>query len=325
MTMKKINRGIYGGSGDKTHLGGFTDIDIHGISPRVWKDMMEYFGIKSILDVGCGKGFSTTWFYLQGFNAYCVEGSHDAITKSLFNKVLSEEEDKEKSRQMLRKQYTKQGYETEKLQESRFSLHKHDMNRKNTNFQPHLIEHDFSRGPWWPSHTVDAIWCVEFLEHVGRNYQHNYFSAFNKAALLFVTHSNWGGWHHVEVHDDTWWINKLEMNGFVYSEEYTKRIRNIALEERTLNIKGPSGSVYNAQHIYTSMLVFFNPEVAKKPEHNHLLAEGGCFPGNNLPKIQCSKENTIETPLPKEYFPIIYNEKKHVKWEQIVKENLGLS
>jgi len=67
-----------------------------------------------------------------------------------------------------------------------------------------IVEHDFSRGPWWPTDTYDAVWCVEFLEHVGRNYHHNYFSAFRKSALIFATHSNWGGWHHVEVHNDDW-------------------------------------------------------------------------------------------------------------------------
>jgi hypothetical protein len=41
---------------------------------------------------------------------------------------------------------------------------------------------------------------VEFTEHVGRNYQPNYITAFRKAALIFVSHSLWGGWHHVEVH-----------------------------------------------------------------------------------------------------------------------------
>jgi hypothetical protein len=57
-----------------------------------------------------------------------------------------------------------------------------------------LIEHDFSLGPWWPKQTVDVAWCVEFTEHVGRNYMMNYHTAFRKAALIFVTHSNWGGW-----------------------------------------------------------------------------------------------------------------------------------
>ena len=31
-----------------------------------------------------------------------------------------------------------------------------------------IVEHDFSRGPWWPEETFDAVWCVEFLEHVAR-------------------------------------------------------------------------------------------------------------------------------------------------------------
>jgi hypothetical protein len=50
-----------------------------------------------------------------------------------------------------------------------------------------------------PSRTVDVAWCVEFTEHVGRNFQLNYFTAFRKAAFIFMTHSQRGGWHHVEV------------------------------------------------------------------------------------------------------------------------------
>ncbi len=32
--------------------------------------------------------------------------------------------------------------------------------------QKQVVEHDFSRGPYWPAKTYDAVWCVEFLEHV---------------------------------------------------------------------------------------------------------------------------------------------------------------
>ena len=53
-----------------------------------------------------------------------------------------------------------------------------------------MFQHFFI-GPWWPSQTVDVVWCVEFTEHVGRNYMQNYYTAFHKAALIFVTHSNW--------------------------------------------------------------------------------------------------------------------------------------
>jgi Methyltransferase domain len=109
---------IYGGHGDKPHLGGFTDLDHHGVSPAVWKWMITDMGVHSLLDVGCGRGISTSWFYFHGVDVQCVEGSHDAIQ----NTVMP------------------------------------DPSR--------IVEHDFSRGPWWPDKTYDAVWCVEFLEHV---------------------------------------------------------------------------------------------------------------------------------------------------------------
>ena len=112
-------RRIYGGKGDGKHLGGWTEIDIQGLSPRLWRHMMSELGIHSIIDVGCGRGISTTWFIMNGLDTLCVEGSHDAY----LNSVLP---DKDKQ----------------------------------------MVEHDFSRGPYWPAKTYDAVWCVEFLEHV---------------------------------------------------------------------------------------------------------------------------------------------------------------
>ena len=44
-------REIYGGKGDKPHLGGFTELDPDGLSPAVWKWMIETLGVKSLLDV----------------------------------------------------------------------------------------------------------------------------------------------------------------------------------------------------------------------------------------------------------------------------------
>ena len=72
-------RESYGGTGDKRHLGGFQTADPYGLTPYVWRDMLEYFGVKTLVDVGCGRGISTSWFYLQGVRVQCVEGSHDAI------------------------------------------------------------------------------------------------------------------------------------------------------------------------------------------------------------------------------------------------------
>ena len=114
--------GLYGGTGDKHHLGGFTDLDHHGVSPAVWKWMVKYIGVHSVLDVGCGRGISTSWFYFHGVDVLCVEGSHDAVERTVLP----------------------------------------DRNL--------VVEHDFSRGPWWPEKTYDAVWCVEFLEHVREQY-----------------------------------------------------------------------------------------------------------------------------------------------------------
>ena len=118
--------------------------------------MLGPLGIKSVIDVGCGKGISTKEFQNRGARVLCVEGSHDAVQQSLLSKEL-------------------------------------------------VVEHDFTRGPWWPSETYDAAWSVEFLEHVGRPYMLNYLPVFKKCALIFVTSSGFGGWHHVEVHEHYWW------------------------------------------------------------------------------------------------------------------------
>lgn len=204
---RKISGTNYGGKGDKAHLGGFTDFDILGVSPATWKFMLEYIGVKTLLDVGCGRGISTSWFTLHGVDAQCVEGSHDAVIQSVLP----------------------------------------DANKS-------VIEHDFSRGPWWPSTTVDAVWCVEFLEHVGRNFHKNYIPAFRKAAIIFVTSSNWGGWHHVEVHDTNWWVTKFEMYGFKFSQYLTDKVKGIAEKQGNGNI-APNGKEYNAQHIWLTMKV----------------------------------------------------------------------
>jgi hypothetical protein len=142
-------RKIYGGTGDKKHLGGFTDFDIAGVSPAVWKYMVEKIGVHSVLDVGCGRGVSTMWFRTHGVKTLCVEGSHDAVEHSLLPAEL-------------------------------------------------VVEHDFSRGPWWPEDTYSACWVVEFLEHVNVQFQFNYLTAFRKCAVIFATSSVWGGVSHLE-------------------------------------------------------------------------------------------------------------------------------
>ena len=149
---KKIapTRKIYGGVKDKPHLGGFTEFDQSGVSSNAWNYLLGPIGVKSFIDVGCGRGYSTKYFMDNGAKVLCVEGSHDAVLQSMLPA------DK-------------------------------------------IVEHDFTRGQWWPDETYDLAWGVEFLEHVGRHFMQNYLPIFHKSALIFVTGSTWGGWHHVEV------------------------------------------------------------------------------------------------------------------------------
>jgi len=274
---KSLTRGIYGGEGDKAHLGGFTDLDLDGVSPSVWKDMISHFGIKSLLDVGCGKGVSTSFFAVHGVEVLCVEGSHDAVQQSMLPDPKTQ-----------------------------------------------VVEHDFSRGPWWPSKTVDAVWCVEFTEHVGRNFHVNYFPAFKKAAIIFVTHSTWGGWHHVEVHTDEYWRAKYESNGFVFSGDLTSRVKDIAVKERENNTEAFNGKRLGATHVARSIQVFINPLVASLPEHSHLFAEPGCFTDYGKPKHDCGTGRNEEhiSKLPEKFKALRVTSDMELQWKTLISKSL---
>jgi hypothetical protein len=264
----------YGGHGDRKHLGGFTEYDGMGVSPHTWKHMIQDYGVHSLLDVGCGRGTSTAWFLMHGVDVLCVEGSHDAIERSVIPDPATL-----------------------------------------------VVEHDFSRGPWWPAKTYDAAWAVEFLEHVNVQYHFNYVTAFRKAALIFVSTSQWGGWHHVEVHGDEWWIRKYEAYGFKYDASLTTQVRKWAREEKSwANNTGPDGKPHNAQHIWLSMKVFVNPIVAALPQHAHLFPEDGCFlrrgdDGEILHK-ECGtgKDAGLETPLAQGFRPLALNPAMDQRW-----------
>ena len=251
-------------------------MDIHGISPAAWKWMVQSMNIHSVMDVGCGRGLSTSWFIMHGLDTLCVEGSHDAREKT----VLPDPDTQ-------------------------------------------MVEHDFSRGPWWPAKTYDAIWCVEFLEHVGVNFHKNYLPAFRKAAVIFATRSSWGGWHHVEVHEEKWWITKMEMYGFKFDSTLTEAIRNEARGEKN-QYKVPNGKLANAQHVWLNMMVFINPVVAAKPEHHHIFHQTGCYSHRKDGAIQnreCATgvNKDQESPLPNEYKPLTITDEQDQQWFEWIK------
>jgi len=218
-------RKTYLGGGDASHLGGYTQLDTMGLSPAVWRYMMQNLTVKSLIDLGCGKGVSTSWFAAHGADVMCIEGSSDAV--------------------------------------------------KSSRVPRQTVEHDVSRGPWWPNRTYDAVWSVEFVEHVGRQFLSNYLPVLDSAALVFISYSSWGGWHHVEVHNGDWWRNRFTAAGLVYSDSLTQKVRTIASSARTE--AAANGVQYNAQHIWTHMHVYINPPVMRLKAHAHLIGNPGCY------------------------------------------------
>jgi SAM-dependent methyltransferase len=240
-------RKFYGGQGDKMHLGGFKGFDRMGVANNTWNYMMGPLGIKSMMDIGCGRGISTDYFLQRGAEVLCVEGSHDAVERSVLPRSA-------------------------------------------------IVEHDFTRGPWWPDRTYDAAWSVEFLEHVGRHYMTNYMATLRRAAILFVTASNNGGWHHVEVKENMWWKSRFLAANFIYNDELTQRIRNSAA----------AGCITtDGLRVVKRMMVFINPAVASLPQHAHLFAGDGCIYEDPTVNVLCNEkfkwfDSATDTP-PKAY------------------------
>ena len=83
---KSIKRHIYGGSRDPVHVGGFTSSDIQTQSTNVWNMLLGSLAVRSVIDVGCGRGFSASYFHSFGAKVLCIEGSSDAIAQSFLSR-----------------------------------------------------------------------------------------------------------------------------------------------------------------------------------------------------------------------------------------------
>ena len=77
------------------------------------------------------------------------------------------------------------------------------------------------------------------------------------------------------------------------------------------------------------MQVFINPVVAALPEHAHLFSDHGCYDSRTskpgvIVNRECGtgKAGELETPLPKEFYPLEINEQMDKDWEELIKKNI---
>ena len=296
---------------------------------------MTWLGVKSLVDVGCGRGISTSWFILHGLKyVVCVEGSHDAVSTSLLAGLKNVPEGAEYA----------------------------------------IVEHDFSRGPWWPEKTVDVVSSFLLSVLCLHAFWGEITTFFSQGMVCRICGACWQklsnellydisqsciylsdtlklGWvesrrgittffiiirrlfgctfsillSSFQVHDNDWWRGRMESMGFVYSEHLTMMMKEKAGEDkmRTDLLKEmEEGKEYSiGQHLWTTLQVFINPLVASLPQHAHLFAEHGCFEGKT--GFECGKSGTKSeslTALPESYKPLKLSSEMDQAWYDLISD-----
>ncbi len=72
------------GTGDQAHLyGADPDGDPNTYMPDVWAYLVIKYGIKRVVDVGCGLGHNAKWFLDYGLEVLGIDGTPDYVTGSI--------------------------------------------------------------------------------------------------------------------------------------------------------------------------------------------------------------------------------------------------
>lgn len=211
--------------GHKPHLGGtWAGGDPNSWAPEVWTQIVLDKGIKTVIDVGCGDGYSTQWFQQRFITALGIEGDKGSIERCRSRNLFVLEHD-----------YTEGPLVNNTMKALMVGA-------------PHVAHNifkqklkDFHNSALW-----DLVWCCEFVEHVEEQYMQNFFSTFQLGKYLAMTHAFPGqpGHHHVNCQWPEYWIPKIEALGFSLNRPYTFHLRSLT----------------KAQHVNRSLL-FFEKEI----------------------------------------------------------------
>lgn len=73
------------------HLGGnLAPGDSWTYCPSVWDYVIERFAIRSVLDLGCGRGYSSQYFYRSGCSVVAVDGLRDNVRNAVYPAVCQD-------------------------------------------------------------------------------------------------------------------------------------------------------------------------------------------------------------------------------------------
>jgi len=105
----------------------------------------------------------------------------------------------------------------------------------NSPVKNHLIQHDYTRGPYISNMNYDAIWCCEFVEHVDKKFEYNFLQTFKMGKTIFLTHAVPGqsGFHHVNCQNAEYWISKMKDINYSFNETLSLYLRKISKASHT--------------------------------------------------------------------------------------------
>ena len=96
---------------DEAHLGGCAILgDAGTYYPIMWQEIIRKFEIKSMIDVGCGVGWSTKWFKDNGCTVRGIEGLQEAIDASPVKKYIRKH-DYERDGPYIPVKYSRKNYD----------------------------------------------------------------------------------------------------------------------------------------------------------------------------------------------------------------------
>jgi len=74
---------------NNAHLGGnISEGDPFTYCPSVWNYVINRFGIKSVLDLGSGLGYSSQYFHCQGLTTIAVDGLIENVKNSIYPTIF---------------------------------------------------------------------------------------------------------------------------------------------------------------------------------------------------------------------------------------------
>jgi SAM-dependent methyltransferase len=104
--------------------------------------------------------------------------------------------------------------------------------------KPELIaQHDYTTGLFLPNDhwSFDLVYSSEFVEHVEDRYVGNILHSLSLAQKVICVGAalpGTGGYHHVNLRESSYWIEKIEAIGFTFSQTHTDAARALAAPGR---------------------------------------------------------------------------------------------